>query len=104
MKKLILITLLLTITACENVPAWKYSMFERPQGNKIYPKEYLKGWKDGCESGAEASANNLYRFKYQFRQDWKMLNNKIYVNGWENAYNHCRKYVLQHNLRKLGRS
>jgi hypothetical protein len=104
MKKIILITAcVLSLTACQNVPAWKYGMFERPEGNKNYPPVYISGWKDGCESGAEASANHLYRFKYKFRQDWKMLNDQIYVSGWENAYNHCRKYVLQHNLRKMAK-
>ncbi|MDB2415521.1 hypothetical protein N9W34_07090 [Rickettsiales bacterium] len=101
MKKIVLATILTTLTACHNVPAWKYSMFERPLDNRQYPELYVKGWQDGCESGAEASANHLYRFRYKFRQDWRMLNNTLYVNGWENAYTHCRKYVLQHNLRKI---
>ena len=74
-KKIILITsCFLSLTACQNVPVWKYSMFERPEGNRNYPPVYISGWQDGCESGAEASANHLYRFKYKFRQDWKMLN------------------------------
>jgi hypothetical protein len=59
---------------------------------------YIKGWQDGCESGAQASANHLYRLKYKFRQDWTLLGDPEYVNGWDNAYDHCRKYVLQHNL------
>jgi len=104
MKKILLLTTLSLLTACHNVPAWKYSMFERPVGNKNYPPEYIQGWKDGCQSGAEASANHLYRFRYKFQQDWKMLDNRLYVNGWENAYNQCRKYVLQHNLKKIKRS
>lgn len=102
MKKIILITILtIATTGCQNVPVWKYSMFDRPAGNKNYPTEYIQGWQDGCESGADASANHLYAFKYKFRQDWTMLNNPTYVNGWENAYNQCRKYVLQHNMKKM---
>ena len=104
MKKTLLILLCTcTLAACHNVPAWQYNMFERPAGNKEYPAEYLSGWKDGCESGAEASANHLYRFRYEFRQDWSKLNNQTYISGWENAYDYCRKYVLQHNLNKIER-
>ena len=100
MKKVILTALMIALTGCHNVPAWKYKMFERPEGNKPYPPMYIKGWQDGCESGADASANHLYKFKYKFRQDWQLLNDAEYVNGWDNAYNHCRKYVLQYNLNK----
>lgn len=89
------------ITACHNVPVWKYSMFKRPEGNRPYPAVYVKGWQDGCESGAEASSNYFYRMRYSFRQDWRLMKNGHYVKGWEDAYNHCRKYVLQHNLKKM---
>lgn len=100
-KALILLALATSLMACQNVPVWQYGMFERPAGNKNYPPLYIQGWQDGCESGAEASANHFYRIKYKFRQDWQLLSEPLYVNGWNNAYNHCRKYVLQHNLRHL---
>jgi hypothetical protein len=79
-------------------------MFQKPVGSRHNSPIYVKGWQDGCESGADASANHLYRFAYEFRQDWSLLNNPEYVQAWEKAYNHCRKYVLQHNLRKVARS
>ena len=91
------------LAACQNVPVWKYSMFEKPFGDRNYPPLYVSGWQDGCESGALASANHFYRLKYKFRQDWQLLDNRTYISGWENAYDHCRKYVLQHNLRKMKR-
>jgi hypothetical protein len=96
--KLVIAICLMNITACENVPMWKYDMFKRPAGNSPYPPMYIKGWQDGCESGAQASANYLYRLKYKFKQDWELLDNREYMTGWDNAYNHCRKYLLQHNL------
>jgi hypothetical protein len=99
LKKICLIlTLLSSLSACHNVPAWQYGMFKRPAGNHSYSPVYIKGWQDGCESGAQASATYLYRLRYNFKQDWQLLNNNYYVNGWEAAYNHCRKYILQHNL------
>jgi hypothetical protein len=96
---LLIVVCFLSLAACQNVPIWQYRMFERPPGNKPYPPMYLKGWQDGCESGAQASGNYLYRLKYKFRQDWELLDDQEYVNGWENAYDHCRKYILQQNLR-----
>lgn len=102
-RTLIIFICLFGLPACHNVPAWKYGMFEKPAGNKAYPPLYLKGWQEGCESGAQASANHLYRLRYKFTQDWKLLNNTTYINGWDRAYSHCRKYVLQHNLRKQNR-
>ena len=89
------------VMSCHNVPAWKIDMFERPPGNKEYPDMYLKGWKDGCESGADASANHLFKWKYRFKQDWRLLENQYYMNGWDDAYTHCRHYILQHNLKSL---
>ncbi len=97
-KFLILILLLISLTGCENVPIWKYSMFERPQGNGQYHPLYIKGWKDGCQSGAQSASNYFYRAHYQFTQDWQLLDNKFYVNGWEDSYNNCRKYIVAHNL------
>lgn len=92
---------LLTLSACHNAPVWQYNMFKQPNGKGNYPPIYVKGWQDGCESGAEASATHFYRAFYQFKQDWSLLNDPYYVRGWENAYNHCRKYILQHNLENL---
>jgi hypothetical protein len=105
MKKILLIIICsFTLSACQNVPVWKYGMFDGPSGNRPYPPMYKAGWKDGCESGAEASANYFYRSKYKFRQNWQLLGNNVYMSGWENAYEQCRKYVLQHNLDQLHKS
>lgn len=98
MKNIFLALILIGMTACQNVPVWRYGMFERPVGNGNYPPLYISGWKDGCESGAQASANHLYRMRYKFKQNWQLISNPLYRNGWENAYNQCRKYILQHNM------
>ncbi len=97
-NKLSALLILIAITGCQNIPAWKYSMFDRPAGNYNYPPLYLSGWRDGCESGAQASANHFYRMKYKFKQDWQLISDQVYRTGWDNAYNQCRKYILQHNM------
>ena len=93
--------LLFSLLSCENMPYWQKNMMKYPPNSKHinYSKVYLKGWREGCESGSLASANNLYRLKYKYKQDWKLLHNPTYVNAWEKAYNQCRKYVFQHNNR-----
>jgi len=93
------LSILILCTACHNIPLWKYDIFERPEGNGVYPEMYLTGWKDGCESGANASSNRLYRMRYKFKQDWELMSEGEYVKGWEDSYNFCRKYILQYNTR-----
>jgi hypothetical protein len=111
MKLLYLILpLIIALSGCSsiipghNVPIWKYKLFKRPPDNQDYPPLYITGWQHGCESGAEASANYLYRLKYKFKQDWSLLGNTYYVRGWEDSYNYCRKYVLRQNLGPLGKN
>lgn len=98
LKIIAILFLTLGVSACQNVPVWKYSMFERPAGNGNYPPLYIEGWKDGCESGAQASANSFYRIQYKFKQNWQLITDPVYKNGWDNAYNQCRKYILQQNM------
>lgn len=91
--------IVLVLTGCHNVPLWRYDIFERPPTPGNYSEDFLEGWRHGCESGAEASANYLYRNKYKFTQDWKKLDNNEYVKGWEHSYNFCRKYIFQNNIK-----
>jgi hypothetical protein len=102
MRQFCSLVLVLTLTACQNVPYWQREMFDHPPGNRQYHPNYIKGWQDGCESGAQASANHMYRFIYKYRQDWRLLNDAQYVKGWDDAYNQCQKYLYQHNLKTLG--
>lgn len=97
-KIIVSMLVLVSVSACQNVPMWKYSMFDRPAGNYNYPPLYIDGWRDGCESGAQASSNTFYRTQYQFKQNWQLITDTTYRNGWESAYNQCRKFVLQHNM------
>ncbi|MEM7617657.1 MAG: hypothetical protein AAF195_04680, partial [Pseudomonadota bacterium] len=95
----LLVAMAFSLVACHNVPIWNQDMFAKPPGNKQYPNKYVTGWQHGCVSGAEASANHFYRWKYKFTQDWRLLNNNYYVKGWEDSYDYCRQFVAQHNIR-----
>ena len=78
-------------------------MFKGPSDGGRYPPLYITGWKHGCETGAYTSANTFYRLRYKFNQDWQLAQDDTYYKGWQDAFDYCRKYVLQHNLRTIGK-
>ncbi len=102
-KNIAMVVVLAGLTACHNVPVWQQGMFDGPIDGQEHPPLYVTGWKDGCETGAASSATYLYRMRYNFRQDWKLAQNDIYHKGWKDAYDYCRKYILQHNLSTMGK-
>ncbi len=92
----ILVIALLLVTACNRTPegeiSWQpYSMDLNPPPG---PPEYKKGWSDGCESGANAYANNTYKmFKaFEFRYDATLRTNKMYTQVWKDAFIYCSLY------------
>lgn len=103
MMRSILILSLLFFSACtfHNVPYWREGMFEGPPpgpyGNQ-YPEKYVSGWKDGCYTAGGATANQLYKFRYGFRQDAVLIDDRQYRKGWDDAYLYCTSYLLQHNF------
>ena len=53
--------------------------------------EYEQGWSDGCESGANAYSNTVYKtFKaFEFKYDATLRNNKVYHQVWKDAFVYC---------------
>ena len=72
-------------SGCHNVPVFNSWMFDHPPPGKEYPPIYVTGWQDGCETGAAVGANALYRFRYEFRQDWQLVTDRVYYAGWKDA-------------------
>ena len=95
MKKTILLFTLLT-SACAGSGS-HYTMFDGPPQGGDYPALYLQGWRDGCETGAASSADNIYKYRRLFKQDWQLAQNDTYHQGWKQAYSYCRKKVLAEN-------
>jgi hypothetical protein len=70
------------------------SMYDGPPESENRPELYKKGWQHGCETGAAASANNVYTTRRIFRQDWDLAQDDTYHRGWRDAFTYCRKRVL----------
>jgi len=104
MKKLLII-LFMTTSCGHNVPTWRSGMFEHPPGGaEKYPPLYTKGWQDGCYTAGGATANQMYKFKFGYRQDEELAHSdKAYRKGWDDAYLYCTSYLLQHNFDWYGK-
>ena len=91
----------ISLSGCEfhNVAPWQTWMFDGPPAGRKYTPLYVKGWKDGCWTGAHATANLWYKFKYSFKQDWRLAQNRVYYKGWKDAFQYCQLYVYQYNQR-----
>lgn len=94
MKRYLLITLL--CSACAGSSS-EYTIFDGPPNGGNYSGLYLQGWRDGCETGAASSADNIYKYRRIFKQDWQLAQNDEYHQGWKQAYTYCRKKVLAEN-------
>lgn len=63
---------------------------------KNAPPDYKKGWGDGCESGlGSAYTNSWYKTFHSYHKDLRLLNNQLYVVGWDDGNRYCRAYAGQ---------
>ena len=68
-----------------------------PDGHPIFQA----GWNDGCETGLGTMSSNFYKTFYKYKQDPKMIMNKMYYQAWKDAYTYCRQYMFRWTLWKL---
>ncbi len=90
MRWLILIILLFFQTSCEwfkgvGTPFYFMTNLKVPEGTPTFQK----GFKDGCESVVYARGNNIYRARYGYRYDPKLINNSEYGLGRSRGYTWC---------------
>ncbi len=99
MRLIILLFLALLLQGCWALGmsghAQKAGIFYQPPTPGDYPPYYLMGWKDGCQTGAASSADNVYKYRRLFTQDWRLAQDDTYYQGWKDSYDHCRKYFLK---------
>lgn len=74
-----------------------FAMGKEPDG----PPDFKKGWHDGCETGLGTMTTNYYKTFYKFKQDYRMINNKMYYQAWKDSYQYCRQYMFRWVLWKL---
>lgn len=53
--------------------------------------DFKQGWKDGCETGMSAGANNFYKMFYRSNASdgWKAVKSSDYKTAWDNAFWFC---------------
>jgi len=90
MKKYIIITALLMLTACYN-PNLNIATMPKPPTKG--PTEYKQGWQDGCETGMVTFGNSYTRLRYKTKVDSRMMSNNAYRKGWEVAQRYCSYYI-----------
>ncbi len=66
------------------------------------PEIYRKGYKEGCESGYSGYGNNFNKFFFTWKQDPKLVLNKMYYQVWKDAYAHCAYMAMINDEHGLG--
>ncbi|NDF12556.1 MAG: hypothetical protein EB060_07085 [Proteobacteria bacterium] len=103
-KSFALILMLAAVSGCGFTtagPPWQQWMYEGPPAKEgvEYPPLYVQGWKDGCHTGTAAQVPPYYKQFYSFKQDYELAQNKVYYQGWKDAFDYCQKYLNQYYYR-----
>lgn len=63
------------------------------------PKEYQKGWLEGCETGGNAYSNSFLKQigAFDYKYDYELRNNRMYNQIWKDAYLYCASYIERVN-------
>ena len=60
------------------------------------PKNFRKGWRDGCNSGKAATGQSHQRFGFYFFMDARFIEgekfNAVYYRGWDAAFWYCERF------------
>lgn len=103
--KIFVLILVLNLAACNRTAdgeiSWQPNSLDLtpPPG----PPEYQKGWSEGCESGANAYSNTVYKsFRaFDFKFDPALRNNKVYYQIWKDAFLYCSIYWERTNQENI---
>jgi hypothetical protein len=104
--KIAILTLLLFLTACSGKvlghdfrTSYTMAIDKPPPG----PPVYQQGWKDGCESGVNAYSKHLFTWTggTTWKQDPNLLNDKMYMQVWSDAFYYCTFRTETNNRSEL---
>jgi hypothetical protein len=104
-KNIFAISICLLLVACNRTPdgeiSWQPNSLDLTP--PVGPPEYQQGWSDGCESGAQAYANSVYKtFKaFEFKYDTKLARNNMYQQIWKDAFIYCAIYWERTNQQNI---
>lgn len=95
-KKLILVVLILElVTGCKwftegmGTPFLSMTNIKVPAGTPVF----RQGFKDGCSTALYSRGNGLYRTRYQYRYDPKLIEHPEYRFGHSRGYSYCFTYA-----------
>ena len=82
MKRLLMLTLCMLLSACSSVVL-------KPDMDRVrdQSKAYQEGYYDGCHSGFVAGGSIVHFFK---KDTDRQLDDVEYANGWKQAYRECK--------------
>jgi len=93
--KILLIIFLLDLSGCKwfgaiGRPYLSFAGFKIPDGTPAFQQ----GFKDGCSTSLYSRGNVLYRNRYGYRYDPKMIGNPEYRFGHSRGYTWCFQQVV----------
>lgn len=93
MRKLLVISMLLSTTACGLLTPPKpiYVRMHTDQLSAEHNPSAKQGWDDGCESGYAVYGNHFYKLWYDYKRDSTKVGDKQYEMNWYEGYNFCRQ-------------
>lgn len=104
LKKITLLSILLALTGCFNMHfksgfarPWELTM-EPPPGPPIYQQAF----NDGCSSGYGGYSTSFNKMFWDWKQDSKLTENKVYYQMWKDAYAYCALLGMMSNEHGLG--
>lgn len=105
MQHFLVLSVMLLVSGCYSGAPWMQSMMDGPPQydgkNKDLPPLYIKGWKDGCETGISANTNSVSKFFYSYKQDAKLVLNDTYYRGWKDSFDYCQRYTRMYYARQF---
>lgn len=66
------------------------------------PPIYQQGFKDGCESGYSGYGSSGQKLFWKWKQDPRLVENKVYYQIWKDAYGYCALYAMMESEHGLG--
>lgn len=104
-KIFLVILSIVLLASCNHTPDGQISW--QPNSLDLTPPpgspEYQQGWSDGCESGANAYANSVYKIfgAFKFKLDPRLRSNKAYYQVWKDAFIYCSIYWERTNEQNI---
>lgn len=94
--KFLILVFLFHLSGCRwftdaSTTMYSFTNIKVPNGTPAFQRGYL----DGCSSATYSRGNNIYRARYKYKFDAKMIGNPEYTFGNKRGYSWCFKQMAQ---------